>query len=54
MTEPETEQEPLAVLIVPRDRKYNEVIAAFLFACTKLDLSVHSDSNGDHIRAVAW
>lgn len=54
MSDDASQQDPTAVLIVPRDRKFNDLVAAFVAAATHLDLSVHSDSEGQHIRAVAW
>lgn len=49
-----TQDDPLAVLIVPQSPSYNEVVALFVAACTKQGLSVHSDGSDGLIRAVAW
>ena len=52
--EPPTQENPVAILIVPQDRVWNEILATFLASCTMQDLCVHSDSVGPTMKAVAW
>ncbi len=47
--------EPVAVLVVPADPAYGELIAAFLQVMTLRRLSTHCDNHGNNEQmAVAW